>query len=113
MLNLYDLDLAELARERWAEFGRQHRIRVIWGCDIPDDLAATHPYGGAHTLYSGQSNDAARIEGERWIDLWRAGDKILTGHRTEQVILGFDNEAGPNGHLKLLHQQHQRRAEEG
>lgn len=79
----YELDDAviEAKSEHYNAVAAEHRFDTIWSMDEVSDLNAKHPYAGAtHVHYSqhwGQATVLVPIEGDTWVDLWKAAEKAI------------------------------------
>lgn len=57
------------------------KARSVWSISEVEDLMAAHPYLGArfvcYTSHWGKNHPQVPIEGDRWLDLWRAADQCI------------------------------------
>ncbi len=102
----YDQDNAAFERKMdlYSEVKEECRFHSIWSIYSVDDLYAQHPYkGAAEVVYKdhwGEGPVTVPVEGDRWIDLWRAADAAIVQSGDEHHV--FVEQFRPQGDRLVL-----------
>ncbi len=81
--NAYELE-REVSDRRYRYYDdiqKEMKFRTDWSIYSVDSMYDEHPYTAAEALlykdHWGEKHMSAKIEGNRWIDLWRAADECI------------------------------------
>lgn len=83
--NAHDEKFARIANEAQAA----NNFDAVWSADEVSDFNALHPYTGATAIrYKDNIGkpEHTPIEGDRWIDLYRAADRAIKNSRDDHHI---------------------------
>lgn len=110
LADAYEQDRSAFDRKcsYYSDIRDESKFRTVWSIYEVEDMYEAHPYTGATTLvykdHWGDKPVSVEIQGNRWIDLWRAANTaILQSGDQHHIYIEIFNPSKEDAATLILH----------